>query len=121
MNQLISIVAPCFNEAENVNELYERISESISHLQQYDFEFIFIDNSSSDNTVELLKALSLKDKRVKIIVNMRNFGHIRSPYWGIMQSSGVATICMASDLQDPPEIIPSFISEWEKAGGWLWL
>jgi dolichol-phosphate mannosyltransferase len=116
MNPLISIVAPCYNEAENVDELYKQICEAISPLTQYQFEIIFIDNSSTDETVEFLKKIVSLDNRVKIIVNIRNFGQIRSPYWGIMQSSGVATICMASDLQDPPIMIHKFISEWEM--GW---
>jgi dolichol-phosphate mannosyltransferase len=112
----ISIVTPCFNEVENVNEFYDRVVSAISPLQNYSFEIIFIDNASTDNTVALLKEIASRDSRVKIIVNIRNFGHLRSPYWGVMQSSGDATICLASDLQDPPEMIPSFISEWEK--GW---
>ena len=116
MKPIISIVSPCYNEAENVDELYRQICEITLPLTQYQFEFIFIDNCSSDDTVPLLKHIASIDKRAKIIVNMRNFGHIRSPYWGIMQSSGDATICMASDLQDPPSMIPEFIAEWEK--GW---
>ena len=116
MKTLLSIVTPCYNEEENIPELYTRICAAISHFTQYDFEIIAIDNASTDNTVSVLKALALKDKRLKIIVNTRNFGHIRSPYWGIMQSSGAATIYLASDLQDPPEHIPQFIERWEK--GW---
>lgn len=116
MKTLLSIVTPCYNEEENISELYARICSAISRFDQYDFEIIAIDNASTDNTVSLLKGLALKDKRLKIIVNTRNFGHIRSPYWGIMQSSGAATIYLASDLQDPPEHIPQFIEHWEK--GW---
>jgi len=112
----ISIVTPCFNEAENVNELYERVCTAINSLSSFSFEMIFIDNSSVDNTVPLLKEIASRDKRVKIIVNTRNFGHIRSPYWAVLQSTGDATICMASDLQDPPEMIPEFVAEWKK--GW---
>jgi len=110
---LISIVTPCFNEEENVDELYRRIKTVISKIDKYDFELIFIDNHSEDNTVEKLKALAANDYAVKIIVNTRNFGHIRSPYHAILQSRGLATIYLASDLQDPPEMIPQFISEWE--------
>jgi glycosyltransferase involved in cell wall biosynthesis len=108
---LISIVTPCFNEEENVDELYRRIKTVISVIDKYDFELIFIDNHSEDNTVAKLKGLA--DYAVKIIVNTRNFGHIRSPYHAILQSRGIATIYLASDLQDPPEMIPQFISEWE--------
>lgn len=116
MKTLLSIVTPCYNEAENIAELYTRICASIAPFDRYDFEIIAIDNASTDNTVAILKELALKDSRLKIIVNTRNFGHIRSPYWGMMQSSGAATIYLASDLQDPPEHIPQFIESWEK--GW---
>jgi glycosyltransferase involved in cell wall biosynthesis len=110
---LLSIVTPCFNEEDNIEELYRRVHETISTIGKYQFEIIFIDNNSSDNTVNKLKEIAHKDARVKIIVNTRNFGHIRSPYYGILQSKGLATIYLASDLQDPPEVIPQFISEWE--------
>ena len=111
--KLISLISPCFNEAENIEELYRRTSSVIDSLTRYDFEYVFIDNASTDGTVELLKSIALKDKRVKIIVNNRNFGHIRSPYWGILQTSGDATVYLASDLQDPPEMIEEFINLWE--------
>jgi dolichol-phosphate mannosyltransferase len=111
--RLISIVTPCYNEQENVDELYVRIKAVIASLD-YDFELIFIDNHSADRTVEKLKLLAKADPIVKIIVNTRNFGHIRSPYYGIIQSRGVATIYLASDLQDPPELIPEFIKHWEE-------
>jgi glycosyltransferase involved in cell wall biosynthesis len=111
---LLSIVSPCFNEEENVEELYCRVIAAISKLDNYQFEFIFIDNASTDGTVVKLKKLASTDRRVKIIVNTRNFGHIRSPYYGIMQSSGAATIYLASDLQDPPELIPEFVRAWEE-------
>jgi dolichol-phosphate mannosyltransferase len=99
-----------------VEELYTRILQSIEPLKQYDFEIIFIDNASVDGTMDILRVLAAKDSRVKIIANLRNFGHLRSPYWGMMQTRGEATIAMSSDLQDPPELIPSFLAEWEK--GW---
>jgi glycosyltransferase involved in cell wall biosynthesis len=109
----ISIVTPCFNEEENVEELYSRIQLTMEKMA-FNYEHIFIDNSSTDETVNILKAIASKDKRVKIIVNSRNFGHIRSPYYGLLQSSGNAVIIMASDLQDPPELIPDFIHKWEQ-------
>jgi dolichol-phosphate mannosyltransferase len=111
---LLSIVTPCYNESENVEELYRRVTEAIADLTKYRFEIIFIDNASEDDTVAKLKQLAQRDRRVKIIVNTRNFGHIRSPYHGIIQSSGRATIYLASDLQDPPEFIPQFIRYWEE-------
>lgn len=116
MSKLINIVCPCYNEAENVGELYRRLCEATAALPNYQFEFLLIDNASTDNTVELLKDIAGRDRRLKIIVNTRNFGHIRSPYWGVLQSRGEATIYMASDLQDPPEFIQQFLEAWEK--GW---
>ncbi|MEN3068227.1 glycosyltransferase family 2 protein [Uliginosibacterium sediminicola] len=111
---MLSVISPCYNEEANVEELYRRVMAVLAQYPQYDFEYVFIDNASTDGTVARLKALAAQDRRVKIIVNTRNFGHIRSPYWGIMQTSGAATIYLASDLQDPPELIPRFIDEWEK-------
>lgn len=114
--KMISIVTPCFNEEANIQELYRRIGLVLDSLSQYDFEIIFIDNSSTDKTVDLLKSIAKCDLRVKIIVNTRNFGQICSPYWGLLQTSGEASILMVSDLQEPPELIPKFLEEWEK--GW---
>lgn len=110
----ISIVTPTFNEVDNIDELFRRIYQVTSRLDQYNFEFIVIDNCSIDGTQEKLRALATQDKRVKVILNARNFGHIRSPYYGLLQASGVAVIYLASDLQDPPELIPDFVAEWEK-------
>ncbi len=113
MKKFISIVTPTYNEEENIEELYEEIRRSISEINDYNFEIIVIDNDSSDNTQEILRNIAKKDKNFKVIINNRNFGHIRSPYYGILQSSGVATIYLASDLQDPPEYIPELIAKWE--------
>lgn len=112
--KLLSIVTPCYNEEENVDELYTRVKAAIVNITAYDFELIFIDNHSQDSTVSKLKRLAAIDPAVKVIVNTRNFGHIRSPYYGILQSRGAATIYLASDLQDPPELIPEFIQHWEE-------
>lgn len=111
--KLISVVTPCFNEEANVQELYKQIKDVFSRLPDYDYEHIYIDNASKDRTVELIKDIAAKDKRVKLIVNARNFGHIRSPFYGILQSKGDAVVLMVSDLQDPPSIIPEFIKKWE--------
>jgi glycosyltransferase involved in cell wall biosynthesis len=111
--KLISVVTGCFNEEENVEELYRRIRVQFEQLPGYQYEHIFIDNASTDRTVELVKALAASDPRVKLIVNARNFGHIRSPLHGVLQARGDAIIAMASDLQDPPELIPQFIARWE--------
>jgi glycosyltransferase involved in cell wall biosynthesis len=116
MTKLLSIITPCFNEEKNIEELYKRISILISKYKYYNFEILFIDNASTDNTVKIIKKIAEHDSSVKLIINERNFGHIRSPYWGILQTSGDATIYMASDLQDPPELVIKFIEYWEQ--GW---
>lgn len=108
----ISIVTPCFNEEENIDELCKRIS-AVMQILPYEYEHICIDNHSTDNTVKKLKSIALADSRLKVIVNTRNFGHIRSPYYAMMQASGDAVVLIASDLQDPPEMIKEFIEKWE--------
>src|SRR5258706_16135413 len=112
--KLISVVSGSFNEEENVRELYERITHVFrDEVRGYNYEVIFIDNASTDETVAVLKQIARDDRRVKIIVNTRNFGHIRSGYHALVQARGDAVIPMASDLQDPPEMIPKFIEQWE--------
>lgn len=108
----ISVVTPCFNEAENIEELHERVRAVMSALP-YDYEHLFIDNHSADGTVEKLRALAAADPKVKVILNARNFGHIRSPYHGMLQADGDAVVVIASDLQDPPEMIAEFVQRWE--------
>jgi glycosyltransferase involved in cell wall biosynthesis len=111
----ISIVTACYNEEENVEELYLQVKKVMNEkVSQYQYEHIFIDNSSEDDTVKILKRLALKDKNVKIIVNSRNFGHIKSPTYGLFQATGDAVISVVADLQDPPELIPEFIKKWEE-------
>lgn len=109
----ISIVTHCFNEEDNVEALHAKICQVFIGLPQYDYEHIFIDNASTDATVGKIKALIAHDPHVRLIVNTRNFGHIRSPLHGLMQANGDAVIAMASDLQDPPELLPDFIAKWE--------
>lgn len=113
MKKLISIVTPCYNEEANIEELYNRVAAVMASLP-YDYEHICIDNCSTDSTVKIIKEIALRDKRLKLIVNARNFGHIRSPYYGLLQSNGDACVLIASDLQDPPEIIVEFIQKWEQ-------
>ncbi|HEX2997422.1 MAG TPA: glycosyltransferase family 2 protein, partial [Anaerolineales bacterium] len=113
MTKKISIVTPCFNEEGNLEELYERLCAVMSGLP-YDYEHILIDNASTDRSAEILRRLASTDKHVKVILNTRNFGHIRSPYYALLQADGDAIIGMASDLQDPPERIPEFIQKWEE-------
>lgn len=111
--KLISVVTPCFNEESNVEELHLRIAAQFDKLPGYDFEHIYIDNASTDGTAKVIRRLAGADSRVKAIFNTRNFGHIRSPMHAILQARGDAVISMASDLQDPPELIPAFIQQWE--------
>jgi glycosyltransferase involved in cell wall biosynthesis len=110
----ISILTPCFNEEDNVEELYNRVRQAMLKVGRYRYEHIFIDNSSRDNTVAVLKRIAASDHNVKIIVNARNFGHIRSPIHALLQTSGDAVIGLAADLQDPPELIPQMIQKWEQ-------
>jgi len=112
--KLISIVTPCFNEELNVEEVYKQVKDVFDKLPEYRYEHVFIDNDSSDKTVERLKRISTVDPNLKIIVNARNFGHIRSPYYGIMQAKGDAVILIVSDLQDPVSLIIDFVKKWEE-------
>ena len=111
--KLISVVTACYNEEENVEALCLAVREIFKGLPQYDHEHIFIDNCSTDRTVAILKGVARKDKRVKIIVNARNFGHIRSPYHAIIQAKGEAVISLVADFQDPPELMLEFLKRWE--------
>lgn len=112
--KLISIVTPCYNEEENVAELYRQVREVFASLPDYRYEHIFIDNASRDRTVAILKEIAGQDKNVRIIVNSRNFGHIRSPYHALLQAKGDAVILLVADLQDPPPMIRDFIAKWEE-------
>ena len=112
--KLISIVTPCYNEEENIELLSTKVSELFEGpFSNYDYEHIFIDNNSSDKTISILRKLAKNNKKIKVILNARNFWHIRSPYHGIFQSTGDATVLLVADLQDPPSLIESFIKEWE--------
>lgn len=110
--KLISIVTPTFNEEENIEKLCIAVS-NILEKSKYDYEHIIIDNNSTDATIEVLRKLSSNDKRIKVIINTRNFGHIKSPIYGLLQSRGDASILLAADFQDPVELIDNYISEWE--------
>ena len=115
MKKKISILTPCYNEEGNVEELYRRVKAQFDALSdKYTYEHIFIDNASKDKTVEILKGIAINDKNVKIIVNVTNFGPVRSPFYGLQQCYGDAVIFMCADLQDPPELIPEFISKWKE-------
>lgn len=115
----LSIVTACYNEEENVAEVYRQVREVVQGLpprddEPYTYEHLFIDNASSDRTVELLRGLCAEDERVRVIVNTRNFGHIRSPFHGLLQAKGDAVISIVADLQDPPAMIREFVAQWEE-------
>ncbi len=110
----ISIVTACYNEEGNVEELYARVRDAMRSVGRYRYEHIFIDNSSRDNTVAVLKRIAAVDRNVKVIVNARNFGHVRSPMHALSQARGDAVIGIVADLQDPPELIPELIRRWEQ-------
>ncbi len=112
--KLISIVSPCYNEQDNVEQLYLRTRETLAKFPQFRYEHIFIDNASTDNTVAILRNLAAQDENVKVIVNARNFGHLRSPQHAILEAKGDAVAMLLSDLQDPPELIGDMIREWEQ-------
>jgi len=113
MSKKISIVTPTFNEEANIERLCSRVSEEMKK-SNYDYEHIIIDNQSEDKTISIIKKIAQRDKKVKVIINARNFGHVRSPVHGILQSTGDATILLNADFQDPPELITQYIKEWEK-------
>ena len=114
----ISIVTPCYNEQENVEELYRQVRDVMAVVAKYPYEHIFIDNSSLDETVPILRRLAAADSNVKVIINARNFGHIRSPMHALLQARGDAVLLIVADLQDPTSLIPTFIAEWE-AGNYM--
>ncbi|BDG07174.1 glycosyltransferase family 2 protein [Anaeromyxobacter paludicola] len=110
---LITVVTPCYNEEANVEEVYRRVKAVMDGLPGYQYEHLFIDNASKDRTPDLLRALAAADPKVKVILNAGNFGHIRSPYHGMLQAEGDAVVSLVSDLQDPPEMIPELLRRWE--------
>jgi glycosyltransferase involved in cell wall biosynthesis len=109
----ISIITPCFNEEGNVIALYNRVREVMASIEGYQYEHIFIDNNSTDRTVSLIKQLAEQDTNVKLLVNTRNFGQVRSPMYALTQCKGDAIVAIVADLQDPPEMIVDFVREWE--------
>lgn len=111
---LITVFAPCYNEEGNVTELYTRVRAVFERIPGHALEFVFIDNCSTDGTVAELRGLAARDRAVKVIVNVRNFGQVRSPYHGLLQCRGDAVIAMAADLQDPPALIPQLLERWSE-------
>jgi dolichol-phosphate mannosyltransferase len=111
---LISIVTPTYNEYNNIDKFIRRVRSVIAENDEFQFEIIIIDNFSIDGTVEKLKNYALNDKNIKLILNSRNYGHLISPYYGILNAHGDAVVFLVSDLQDPPELIQEFINRWKK-------
>ena len=110
----VSILIPCYNEEENVVPMSQAIVNLFTNeLTQYDYELLFIDNDSSDNTRPLLRQICAANPKIKAIFNAKNFGQFNSPYYGILQTTGDCTISMVCDFQDPIELIPQYLKEWE--------
>jgi glycosyltransferase involved in cell wall biosynthesis len=112
--RFVSVMTPCYNEEGNVEAVRERVKQVFDGLPGYTYEHVFIDNASTDGTVGILRRLAASDRDVKVIVNTRNFGHVRSPYHAFLQCTGEAVIPVVSDLQDPPELIAEFLRKWEE-------
>jgi glycosyltransferase involved in cell wall biosynthesis len=110
----ITIITQCFNEEDNVREVYERVRSVMCEVGRYRYEHLFIDDASRERTVAILMEIAAADTNVKIIVNARNFGQVRSPMHALCQASGDAVLGIVADLQGPPEMIPDLIREWEK-------
>lgn len=114
MKKTVSILIPCYNEEENVGPMSEAIVNLFENeLTQYNYELVFIDNDSHDKTRELLQEICSKNSNIKAIFNAKNFGQFNSPYYGILQTTGDCTISMVCDFQDPIELIPKYLKEWE--------
>ena len=110
----ISVMTPCYNEEGNIRNIYNAVKEQFDKMPQYTYEHIFIDNYSTDNSRKILRELAAEDSNVKVILNARNFGPNRSGSYGMLQGTGDALICLVCDLQDPPEMIPTFLQKWEE-------
>ena len=113
--KVISVVLPSFNEEGNIEKIYIEVTKLFKkQLKSYNYEIIFIDNDSKDNTRNIIRKICKKDKKAKAIFNAKNFGQFNSPYYGLLNTSGDAVISMASDFQDPVELIPEFVKAWEE-------
>ena len=111
----ISVLIPCYNEEDNVQQIAAAVEQVMRYsLQEYDYEIVFIDNASTDNTRPLIERMCEKNKKIKAIFNITNFGQFNSPYYGICQCYGDCVIPLCCDFQDPPEMIPRLVAEWEK-------
>jgi len=113
MQKLITIITPCFNEEENVREVYQQVKDVFAQIPAYRYEHIFIDNASTDKTISILREIAQSDFNVKVIINSRNFGTMNS-YYAMFQCTGDAVIQVVADLQDPPPMIKNLIKKWEE-------
>ena len=113
MKKLISIASGCFNEKDNLEDFYLRCRAVLDKHPEYDYEFVIADNCSTDGSKEVLRNLAARDPHFRVILNARNFGHIRSPYNAVLNSQGDAVVSICSDLQDPPEVVEDFLKQWE--------
>lgn len=109
----VSIMVPCYNEEENVVPISKALVDQMEALPQYDYEILFIDNCSQDNTRNLLRGICAENPKIRAIFNSKNFGQFNSPYYGLTQTTGDCTISVCCDFQDPIEMIPKFLEEWE--------
>ena len=117
MRKKISIVIPCYNEQDNVGPISAKVREqfeTVDILKKYDYEILFMDNDSKDATRDRIRELAASDKHIKAIFNAKNFGQFNSPYYGMLQTDGDATMLMAADFQDPPELIAKYVEGWEE-------
>lgn len=110
----VSIMIPCYNEEENIVAITDAVVHQMEQLPQYDYEIVCIDNCSTDNTRPLLRQICAKNKKIKAIFNVKNFGQFNSPVYGMMQTTGDCTISICADFQDPVEMIPEFLKYWEE-------
>ena len=114
MKKKVSIMIPCYNEEENIVGITDAVVKQMEALPQYDYEIVVIDNNSTDNTRPLLREICARNKKIKAIFNVKNFGQFNSPYYGMCQTTGDCTITMCADFQDPVEMIPTFLKHWEE-------
>lgn len=113
--KLLSIVVPTYNEEENILPISEAIVDELTeNCSNYDYEIIFIDNCSTDNTQNLIRKVCEKNKKIKAIFNAKNFGQFNSPYYGMCQANGDCVMLICADFQDPINMIPILVKEWEK-------
>lgn len=114
MKKKVSIMIPCYNEEENIVAITDAVVAQMEKLPQYDYEIVCIDNNSTDNTRSLIREICKKNKKIKAIFNVKNFGQFNSPVYGMLQTTGDCTISICADFQDPVELIPEFLKYWEE-------